>query len=225
MSTGGLDKAALREPLRRFGPALSVLAFQLLLFPVPTGVFVRGIIVGLLSALAALGLALVYRANRIINFAQTDLGSIPTTVGVYLIAFSGINYWLGLGAGLLSAVAVGAIVELAIVRRFFDAPRLILTVATIGLATLLGACALLLPRLWGERPQAQALDLPWDIRFTIEPLIFGADEVAALIVAPLVMVALAFFLRRTDVGVAVRASAERADRAALLGIPVKRLQT
>ncbi|HEY5888989.1 MAG TPA: ABC transporter permease [Acidimicrobiales bacterium] len=225
MSTGGLDKAALREPLRRFGPARSVLAFQLLLFPVPAGVLVRGVIVGLLSALAALGLALVYRANRIINFAQTDLGSIPTTVGVYLIAFSGINYWLGLGAGLVSAVVVGAIVELAIVRRFFDAPRLILTVATIGLATLLGACALLLPRLWGERPHAQSLDMPWDISFTIEPLIFGADEVAALIVAPLVMIALAVFLRRTDVGMAVRASAERADRAALLGISVKRLQT
>jgi branched-chain amino acid transport system permease protein len=55
--------------------------------------------------------------------------------------------------------------------------------------------------------------------------VFGPDELAALIVAPLVMVALAVFLRRTDVGVAIRASAERADRAALLGIPVQRIQT
>ena len=225
MATGGVDTAAWREPLRRFGPAARILGAQLILFPVPAGVFLRGVIVGLLSALAALGLALIYRANRIINFAQTDLGSVPTALGVYLIAFWGWNYWVSLGAGLVAAVLVGALVELAIIRRFFDAPRLILTVATIGLATLLGAASLLLPRLWGERPQTQALDLPWDVSLTVEPLIFGADEIAALIVAPLVMIALAVFLRRTDVGIAVRASAERADRAALLGIPVKRLQT
>jgi ABC-type branched-subunit amino acid transport system permease subunit len=214
-----------REPARRFTPALAVLAFQLIVFPVPLGVFVRGVIVGLLSALAALGLALIYRANRIINFAQTDLGSIPTSLGVYLIAFSGLSYWLAFGVGLAAAVAVGALVELAIIRRFFNAPRLILTVATVGVATLLGAGGLLLPRLWGEPPSSQALDLPWDVHLTIDPLIFGADELAALVVAPLVMIALTYFLRRTDVGIAVRASAERADRAALLGIPVKRLQT
>jgi branched-chain amino acid transport system permease protein len=90
MSTGGLDKQWWREPSRRFGPALAVFAFQLILFPVPAGVFVRGITVGLLSALAALGLALVYRANRIVNFAQTDLGSVPTTLWVYLISFGGL---------------------------------------------------------------------------------------------------------------------------------------
>ena len=225
MSTGGLDRARFREPLSRFGPALAVLAVQLVVFPVPAGVFLRGVIVGLLSALAALGMALIYRANRIVNFAQTDLGSVPTALGVYLIAFWGWSYWVGLGVGLVSAVVVGALVELAVIRRFFHAPRLILTVATIGLATLLGACSLLLPRLWGERPQAQALDLPWDVHLTVDPLIFGADELAALVAAPLLMIGLAVFLRRTDVGVAVRASAERADRAALLGIPVQRLQT
>jgi ABC-type branched-subunit amino acid transport system permease subunit len=214
-----------REAARRFGPALAVLMFQLVIFPVPTGVFLRGIIVGLLSALAALGLALIYRANRIINFAATDLGTVPTALGVYLIAFWGLSYWLALGVGLVAAVLVGGLVELAIIRRFFDAPRLILTVATIGLATLLGAAGLLLPRLWGERPSSQALDLPWDLHLHVDPLIFGADEIAALVVAPLVMIALAVFLRRTDVGIAVRASAERADRAALLGIPVKRLET
>lgn len=225
MSPGGVDRAGWREPLRRFGPALAVLAFQLVAYPVPAGVFLRGVIVGLLSALAALGLALVYRANRIVNFAQTDLGSVPTTLGVYLIAFAGLSYWLALGLSFLAAIVVGALVELVVVRRFFHAPRLILTVATIGLATLLGVAALWLPHFWTDRASALALDLPIDIHWTVDPLVLGPDELAALIIAPLVMVALAVFLRRTDVGVAIRASAERADRASLLGIPVQRLQT
>jgi branched-chain amino acid transport system permease protein len=223
--TRGDSLTQARDLARRFGPALLVLAAQLVLFPVPKGVFVRGITVGLLSALAALGLSLVYRANRIINFAATDLGSVPTSLGVHLIVFSGLSYWLALGTGVVAALVVGALVELLFIRRFFRAPRLILTVATIGVATLLGAAGLLLPRLWGERPASQALDLPWDLTWHVDPLILRADEIVALIVAPLVMVLLAVWLRYTDVGIAVRASAERADRAELLGIPVKRLQT
>src|SRR3546814_10282173 len=59
----------------RFGgsPAL-ILAVQLVLFPVPLGVWVRGAIVGGATALLALGMALIYRSNRIVNFAQGDLG-------------------------------------------------------------------------------------------------------------------------------------------------------
>ena len=151
MSSGGVDTAPWREPLRRFGPALLVLAVQLIRFPVPPGVMVRGVIVGLLSALAALGLVLVYRANRIVNFAQTDLGSVPATLGVYLISFAGLSYWLALGLSFAAAIVVGALVELVVVRRFFNAPRLILTVATIGLATLLGVAALWLPHFWTDR--------------------------------------------------------------------------
>ena len=46
-----------------------------------------------------------------------------------------------------------------------------------------------------------------------------------MVVAPIAFVALALFLQRTHVGIAIRASAGNADRAALLGVPVKRLQT
>jgi branched-chain amino acid transport system permease protein len=144
---------------------------------------------------------------------------------VNLVAFSGLSYWLAFPLGLVAAGVVGALVELLIIRRFFDAPRLILTVATIGIATLLAACGLLLPRLWGERPQSLPLDIPWDVNLTIDPIVLNGDDLVALIVAPLAMVLLALFLRRTDIGVAVRAAAERADRASLLGVPVKRLET
>ena len=49
----------------------------------------------------------------------------------------------------VASVVLGALVELAIIRRFFNSPRLLLTVATIGLSQLLAAGAILLPRLWG----------------------------------------------------------------------------
>jgi branched-chain amino acid transport system permease protein len=214
------------RPLGPFVPALAILVVQQLLFPVDIGSWTLGLVVGLLTALVALGLALIYRANRILNFAQGDLGTVPTTLAVGLISITGVPYLVGLVAGLGAAIVLGVVIELAIIRRFFRAPRLLLTVATIGISQLLIVCGLLLPRLWGERIFAgQELPDPFEASVQIGGQTFGGSELTALVVAPLLMLALAAFLRGTDVGVAVRASAERADRAALLGIPVRRLQT
>lgn len=207
------------------GPALALLALQILLFPVPAGVLLRGVIIGLLGALIAVGMALIYRANRILNFAQSDLGGMPGALAVLLITFSGLNWFLAFGVGLTAAVVLGLVVELGIIRRFSRAPRLVLTVATIGLSQLLTVGALLLPKLWGERPNTFRIDVPVELRFEVAPIVFSANDLLALVIAPLAMAAVGLWLRYSAVGVAVRASAENADRANLLGIPVRRLQT
>ena len=211
--------------LAAVGPAAAVLLVQLVFFPVPTGVLLRGVVVGLLGALLAVGMALVYRANRIVNFAQSDLGAVPGAVAVLLITFSGLNWFLALGAGLAAAIVLGAVVELAVIRRFARSSRLVLTVATIGLSQLLAVSALLLPKLWGERPDTFRVDGPLHLTFEVAPVVFSGDDVLALVLAPLAMVGVGLWLRRTQVGIAVRASAENADRASLLGVPVRRLQT
>lgn len=66
------------------------------------------VIIGGLTALISFGIALVYRANRIVNFAQGDLGPVPTVVAVVLIASVGLPYFAALGVGLAVAVGLGA---------------------------------------------------------------------------------------------------------------------
>jgi len=214
-----------RRAVTTVGPAAVILLLVVVVFPVPAGVFARGIIVGLLGALVAMGMALIYRANRILNFAQADLGAVPTVLAAMLITAWSWPYLVGLGAGLAASVLLGLVVDLAIISRFTKSPRLILTVATIGLTQLLVVSGLLLPLLWDERPQTIRLAPPFELSFEIEPVVFSANDLLALILAPLAMVAVAFFLQRTTWGTAVRAAAERRDRAALLGVPVRRLQT
>jgi branched-chain amino acid transport system permease protein len=185
----------------------------------------QGLILGLLGALVAVGMALIYRANQILNFAQSELGSAPTIFALCLVFYAGFNYFVALTIGAAAAVLVGCIVELAVIRRFFHAPRLILTVATIGLSGLLGTSALFIPAIWGARPTTIQVHFPVTVRFVIDPIVFSADHLVALVVAPLALVGVAVMLRYTSIGIAIRASAERSDRAALLGVPVKRLQT
>ncbi|MEO6987659.1 MAG: ABC transporter permease [Aquihabitans sp.] len=211
---------------RPYLPAAGVMLLQLIVFPMGVGDTALGVVTGLLTALVALGLALIYRSNRIINFAQGELGMVPTTVAVGLIAVTGLPWIVGALAGLVLAIVLGAVVELLVIRRFWRAPRLLLTVATIGLSQLLIVASMLLPRWWGKTIFAdQRLPDPFEASLSIGPQTFGSGEMLAVVLAPMLIIGLAVLLARTDLGVAVRASAERADRAALLGVPVRRLQT
>jgi ABC-type branched-subunit amino acid transport system ATPase component/ABC-type branched-subunit amino acid transport system permease subunit len=114
------------------------------------------------------------------------------------------------------------VTEVAVIRRFAKSPRLILTVVTIGLQQIFIAAQLALPSLFNF-DIVPDVPLPFDFRFSWGPALFNPGHILILIVVPIVVAGMAAFFRYTDIGIAVRASAESADRAALLGIPVKRI--
>src|SRR2546427_7201154 len=194
-------------------------------FPATNGVILDGALGGGRIALIALGIALIYRANRVINFAQGDLGQVPATLGALLVITLSVNYFVAFTTGLFAAVLLGIVGEPLITRRFFRAPRLILTVATIGLSQVLIGAGLFLAQAFGQDFQTNRLDPPFSVKFQVGSTIFNGNDVIAMVTIPIAFIALAAWLRLSNIGVAVRASAERADRAATLGIPVRRLHT
>jgi ABC-type branched-subunit amino acid transport system ATPase component/branched-subunit amino acid ABC-type transport system permease component len=213
----------------RYGAQLSLGVFAFLLFvgvlyPAPLPFLALGLVTGSLSAMVAMGLVLVYRANNIINFAQGDLGGLAAVLTASLLVGPKWSFFPAAAVGLLAALVLGGLIEVLIIRRFSKAPRLIVTVATIGVAELLAFGELGLPKLFSYDSVPQP-PLPFHVRFTWFPVTFNAGHIVIMVVVPLVAIGLAAFFRFTRIGVAVRASAESADRAALLGIPVKRIGT
>lgn len=191
----------------------------------PAGVVVLGIVIGGLYALLATGLVLVYRSNRVINFAAGELGGAAAVLTV-LLWFRGWSFGASVGAGIAVAIVVGATIEVLVIRRFQKAPRLLLTVATIGVAQLLAFFALILPSWFDESVVPQNFETPFSrFRFTIDPVVFDGNHLLVIAVVAAVMAALAWFLNRTSYGTAILASAENMDRAELCGIPVARLST
>ena len=73
--------------------------------------------------------------------------------------------------------------------------------------------------------RSQRIDPPFDFTFRVDPLVFNANDLLVLVIAPIAILGIGLFLQRTSVGVAIRAAADRADRASLLGVPVKNLHT
>lgn len=207
----------------RLGP----LSFGRMEQAVPVGIVLNGAVVGSLYALVAIGIILVYRANKIINFAQAGLGAVPAVIGLAMIANLGAPYGLGLLVMLLGAPALGAAVNISIIRRFERSPRLILTVATIGLVQVLAFFELVVPRMIsGEGIPVVGFPSPFDgFRFSVGIVRFSGDHIVTLLVVGGVVGALTAFFRYTDMGIAVRASAENGERALMCGIPVRRVAT
>ncbi|MDH3706690.1 MAG: ABC transporter permease [Acidimicrobiia bacterium] len=216
---------AVVETARWLGPGLGLVLVQQLLFPVPAGALVNGVILGIITALVAVGMYLIYRANRVLNFAQAQLGVLPAVIVTLLIVESGWPWWPAMILGIVGSIALGVVCEFLIIRRFFKAPRLIVTVATLGLGQLLTFLGLLAPRWWDTRVQGQRIDAPLDVDFTIGTTVFDGNDVFVLVVGPLALVATGALLRYSSVGVAIRAAAARPERANMLGIPVKGLQS
>jgi branched-chain amino acid transport system permease protein len=225
LRTGLLD-------VRRAAVAAAIVAIwiagdHLLPRGLPLGIVLVGLVMGSLYALIAMGLVLIYRANRVVNFAQAELGAVASVLAVELVVNFRVNYFVAVLTGLVAAILSGMIVDLVIIRAFRNAPRLILAVATIGIAQILSGLSIQIP-LWMQGTSGilkRQFTSPLHLHFNLFPVLFSGDHVLAIIVVPLIVAGLTIFLRYTDYGVAIRASAENRDRAHLLGMPVGRLST
>jgi branched-chain amino acid transport system permease protein len=193
----------------------------------PIGIYIYGAALGLLYALLAFGLILIYRANRVINFAQAEMGAVGGVLAVLLIKLFHVGYLPALAVALLSGLALGAVIEVTVVRRLSRAPGLSLTVATIGVGLVLAAVQLLLPIWMGVRtidPTPPSTPLS-QLRLVLGGFHFDANLLVIPIWVAGLGTALNWFFRHTDLGLAIRGSAENRDRAELLGIPVAAVST
>lgn len=191
---------------------------------VPPGIVVQGVVIGGLDSLIAMGLILVYRSIRVINFSQAALGGLASALSILLVTGSHWSYWLAVPVGIAAAVVTGFLCDLLIQWRFADSPRLIVTVATIGIAEILGLIAIELPHLFTSNlSPLSTFKTPFSFKFYINPLYFTGDALVAMIVVPVALIALYWFFIKTDIGVAIRGAADSRERAQLLGIPVRSL--
>jgi len=189
----------------------------------------NGIALGSLYGILGVALVLVYRTSRIINFAAAALGAVPAIFALLLTTNVGISYALTFPVAVVGGLAVGALTDVVVMRRFATSPRLIATVVTIGLAQTFAVVGFFLPIWFGNQAnQPPLVETPWTSLALEngrgEPVLSG-NQVFAFLVVGVLTAGLTLFFARTRMGMAVRASAENAERAALLGIPVKRVST
>lgn len=180
-------------------------------------VIVLGLAKGAIFALMALGITLVYRAARVINFAQGEIGTTAAFVAWWLIAKQNQPWLVGAIGAILVAGGIGYAMHRFIALPMREAPRTSVMIATLGVAFFLFGLEL---KIFGPSPEV--LPTPFGANssgphfgtFTLTPI-----YTTALLVALLAAGGLALFLTRTRFGLGVLATAQDPSSARLLGVP------
>src|SRR3954471_7287762 len=160
---------------------------------------VIGLVQGLIVSLIAMGIVLVYRSSRVINFAVGDLGVPAAAVLAVMVGKNDWPYWPGLIFAVLIGTLTGTVVEIAVIRRLSKAPRVIVLVATIGIAELCQAVVHAIPEYRDSGLQIaypSPMTSSWTITsFGIGPLhvhnvTITGPQLLAMIVVPLICLGL-----------------------------------
>jgi branched-chain amino acid transport system permease protein len=180
-----------------------------------------GLTVGAGYALVALGIHIILRATRVINFAQGEFVIVGGLLAYTCVTVLHVNVWLALVGATLAGFALGLFYERVVLRPAARAGELTATIATIGTVyVLLYGHALI----WGSLPQP----LPFfsggerDAQWAIGGVEVAAQQVWVLVLLALALLATYLFFDRTTYGKAIRAAANNPLGARLVGIDVDR---
>jgi branched-chain amino acid transport system permease protein len=182
----------------------------------------NGISNGAIYAAAAIAFVLIWRATRIVNFAQGGMLMITTFVASSVIASSG-SYWLGFFVALACGFVLGAVVERVLIRHVEGGPPLNAVIVTIGLLIFLQAIA---GMIWGGTPRS--FPPAFSIRgyhVGSHTYLFGPFDVFTVAAVVAMAAALFALFRLTDLGLRMRASAFEPVVARLQGVRVGQMLT
>jgi branched-chain amino acid transport system permease protein len=183
---------------------------------------------GSIYALMSTALVLVWRSTRVINFAQAGQAVLTTYIGYEAIVRSG-SYWVGLIVAIIAGALIGAVIDRFFMRPIFKrvttGPIVMIApvVATLGL---LGIIQAVIGFKWGLSYQTIAAPVSTDgYRVLGSVIAFSPFNLMVLVSVTITMILLTILFQKTNIGLALRASAYSPEIAKLSGIKVDGVRT
>jgi branched-chain amino acid transport system permease protein len=181
-----------------------------------------GLSVGMIYAAIALSLVLIWRATRILNYAQGGMAMFTTYLAFEVINHTG-SYWAGFAAALLAGLLLGGVIERVVIRPAENKPPLNAIIVTIGLLIFLeGLAGVIYGGQYRSFPAAFSID---GLHIGSAALGISANDVFVAVAVLVAALLLAALFRYTAVGLRLRAAAFSPPVARLLGVRVGRMLT
>ena len=183
-----------------------------------------GISAGSIYSLMSLALVLVWRSTRVVNFAQAGQAIVSTYIG-YVVISQTKNYWLALPVAVVAGAALGALVDIFLVRKISKRTKSDIApiILTLGLLGLLRALVVMI---WGgdlKQYSAPVTNNGYKIGSTTIP--FSPYNLLIVVTALIVMALFSILFQRTKLGLSLRAAAFSPEIARLSGVRVDLVRT
>lgn len=179
---------------------------------------IGGLAAGGLYALVALGIVLLYRTSRILNFAHGDLATFGTFIAFSLLVTYHSPFAIASAGALLITGVIGAAFYYLILRPARDASLLSKIVITLGFALLLQGASTLL---WGTDTKVLPFPLSDARVYRLGGLVVSQISIGSFLIGLVLMGLVYVLVQRTKVGLAMRAVSQNLVAAQALGIPAK----
>jgi branched-subunit amino acid ABC-type transport system permease component len=180
---------------------------------------VNGLVNGMILALVASGLTLIFGIMDVVNFAHGDLVMLGGFVGAATIAATG-SFWLALLVAALVIGVFGVVLQSTTLRPLVGRDPLTTILATFGMSLVLQKYAL-----WQWGPSARQIQAPLTGRFALFYLEYPWYRVLTAALSGAIILALWLFLKYGKYGVWIRATTQDRIMAQAMGIPVPRVHT
>jgi len=183
---------------------------------------ITGLTVGGIYALSALGLVVVHRATGVINFAQGAIGAITALVYSQVFVEEGRSIWIGWPVSLGLAVVLSLFYGRVMAPRLAHRDAVVKAIGTLGYALfILGFCGWE----WSSR-EVRSLKLPTDTtKFEILGVKVTLTKVFVMILAVAVTLVITWYLKKTRMGLNMRALANDRELSSMIGVNVLRAET
>ncbi|MHB8463654.1 MAG: ABC transporter permease subunit [Acidimicrobiales bacterium] len=192
------------------------------------GSLVLGVINGLTYGLLALGIVLVYKSNRFLNLAYAQLGAVPALLLAKLVLQWGWSWWAAFTLCIVIGAGIGWLVDRGFVSRLRarKTPAVSLLLLTVGISELLLALTYV-PAFGpgGTRLYRAGYPVPLRSHLTVGSVVLGGQDILTMLLAPILVLGLACFLRYSSLGKQIRAAASNPDAARLAGVSVRRVSS
>lgn len=183
-------------------------------------VFFSGLTLGAMYALSAVALALLWGVVGMLNMAQGAMLAIGGYASYSAVVYAGLPWPLGLPAGIVAGVITGIVFYYVIVRWLYRSPtfEVSIIIATVGAAIVIES---LIIKIFSGYPVDQPFSLEGGVR--VGGILLPWQTLLNIGIAFIMMIALAWLLRATRLGRAIRATAQHRTAAQLMGVPVGRV--
>jgi branched-chain amino acid transport system permease protein len=181
---------------------------------------VSGVVLGLIYALVALGFVLIYKASRVVNFAQGELLAIGAFAAHFFLVTLKLPFLLALPLALGFTAVVGYTLERVFLKRLVGQPIISVIMATIGLAFFLDGVLHLTP--YGAGSYGYPSFLP-EGGVTLLGARISYAQLLALGLTLALILAFGWFFQRSTLGVAMRSVADDQMAAMSLGVSVAKV--
>src|SRR5580765_2856407 len=180
---------------------------------------VNGIVTGMILALVASGLTLIFGIMDVVNFAHGELFMLGAYVGVTTMVATG-NFWIALLVATVVIALLGAVIQITTLRPLLGRDPLTTILATFGLSLVLQNYAL-----WQFGPVARKIQEPFTGHFHLFYLEYPWYRLVIAGLSAAIIAALYLFLKYGRYGVWIRATTQDRVMAQAMGIPVPWVHT